>query len=410
MPQAPFRRWEVVLGALVVAGALAWALPPLLNARGLDFGMAYRGGAEAWSSGHPEAVHTWMSTSFLALVMASVAWLPLPIAVRLHTALNLAIAATAIVWIWRSLRGRLPRVVWWITLVAAVFFSPLVSNVAYKQFNLLALGLALAGFVLVRQDRPAWGGALVAASVCLKPVALLLVPGLVVRPDTRRAGLHALLWMGLLSGGAQVFLAVRAADAGLLSPLRLVANYADRSSPWILQAGNFSPLGLLCRLAGLEAFSRGWIFERVMVALAVGLLVLMAHDVIRERPGRSWELFAFACLLSPMVSPVAWTHYQLLLAPMFLLLACRFTWQGARWTYWAALAFAYLLAELVVEPWGTLPGAIVFLLSGQGETVTDKIRVDNAAQFAQYLLFMIAWGWLAARGSDASAAPEPDAR
>lgn len=408
MAPSPFRRWEMVPALVAGAGVLAWALPPLLNARGLDFGMAYRGGAEAWNSGHPEVVHTWMSTSFLALVMAMVSRLPLPIAVRLHTALNLAIAATAIAWAWRALRGRLAPGIWWLTLYAALFFSPLVSTVAYKQFNLIALGLALAGFALLRAERPALGGALVAASVCLKPVALLLVPGLLVRADTRKAGVHAVLWIGLWSGLAQGFLALRAADPGLLSPLRAAGNYAERSSPWILQAGNFSPLGLLCRLAGLDAFSRGWVFERIVVALAVGLLILLAHDVTRSQPGSSWERFAFACLLSPMVSPVAWSHYQLLLAPMFLWLAYRFALEGARWTFWAALAGAYLLAELVVEPWGTLPGAIAWLLTGESETVTDKIRVDNAAQFAQYLLFMTAWGWLASRG--ASAAPEPDAR
>ncbi len=40
--------------------------------RVLDLGKAYAGGVEAWSSGHPERVHTWMSTTFLAMIMALV--------------------------------------------------------------------------------------------------------------------------------------------------------------------------------------------------------------------------------------------------------------------------------------------------------------------------------------------------
>jgi hypothetical protein len=393
-----FRRWEIALAVLLGGGALLWALPTLWSGRGLDFGMAYRGGQAAWASGHPEAVHTWMSTSFLALMMALVSQLlPLPIAVRVHTALNLALAATVIVVVWRELRGQLPRTAWWLTLAAAVFFAPLVSTVGYKQFNLLALGLALGGFALVRRDRMATGGALIAASICLKPVAALLVPALLLRRDTRAAGGHAVAWIAALTLASQCFLALRAGDVGLLAPQHAISDYAQRSSPWILQSGNYAPLGLLCRLAGLEAASRGWVFERAVVGLFVVLLALLAADALRDQPGRSWDVFAYACLLSPMISPVAWTHYQLLLAPLFLLLACRFTLENARWPFWVLLGCAYLLAELVVEPWGTLPGGIRFLLTGESETAIDRARIDDVAQFAQYVLFVAAWAWFSRR-------------
>jgi hypothetical protein len=75
--QVRFQRWEIVPAVIVCGGALLWALPTL-NARELDFGMAYRGWQAAWASGHAEAVHTWMSTSFLAVVMAAVAGTPRP--------------------------------------------------------------------------------------------------------------------------------------------------------------------------------------------------------------------------------------------------------------------------------------------------------------------------------------------
>src|SRR6185436_10662225 len=112
----------------------------------------------------------------------------------------------------RALRPVLPRAAWWSTLAAAVFFLPLVSTVAYKQFNLLALGLAFAGFLLVRRGREEAGGAVIAGSICLKPVAILLVPSLLARRDTRRAGWHAVLWIAALTAAAQGFLALRAGD------------------------------------------------------------------------------------------------------------------------------------------------------------------------------------------------------
>ena len=42
----------------------------------LDFGLAYRGGQEAWSSGHPERLLTWTATPFFALVMAALIFVP----------------------------------------------------------------------------------------------------------------------------------------------------------------------------------------------------------------------------------------------------------------------------------------------------------------------------------------------
>src|SRR5207237_8989554 len=120
------------------------------------------------------------------------------------------------------------------------------------------------------------------------------------------------------------------------------------------------------------------------------LLILMAVDVIRGHPGRSWVIFAFACLLSPMVSPIAWSHYQILLLPMFVLLAAEFALRGASMIQWLSVAAAYLLAELTWRPLGRMVGAFRYLFSGQRENVQSMYLVMAVAEFAQCVVLIAA--------------------
>jgi hypothetical protein len=47
-----------------------------------------------------------------------------------------------------------------------------------------------------------------------------------------------------------------------------------------------------------------------------------------------------------MLSPLEWSHYQVMLAPLFVLLLVRFTQDGAELDEWAGLAVAFVLASL----------------------------------------------------------------
>jgi hypothetical protein len=124
--------------------------------------------------------------------------------------------------------------------------------------------------------------------------------------------------------------------------------------------------------------------------LVLALLVLRS---LAGAPGRSWELFAAACLLSPMVSPLAWTHYQLMLAPMFVLLLVRLPRERAALPKWLLLALAYLLAEISWTPVGTIVG----LVPGAGQLAPAGSRpygiLLTAATFAQYFLLAAAVRW-----------------
>jgi hypothetical protein len=389
--RAAWERSEVVFALLLVSGAALQIL--ILDPRPWDLGLAYHGGAEAWRSGHPEWVRSWMSTSFLAMVMAIVTRLTDEAgAVRALTVLNLAVVAVSLALVWGALRGRVSRAFWWVSLVLATFFAPLLSSLLYKQFNVLALFLAGVGFAAIRRDRAALGGALVGASVCLKPLALLLPLALLFRRDTRRAGLSSLVAIVVLTGLAQGFLALRAGDLGTLSPLPTIHNFEAKGEHWIYSQENFSPRGMLTRLARSDPKEGEGAFTRAASTFGVACFAVLSLAVLGS--GRSWELFAFACLLSPMLGPVAWGHYQIMLAPMLLLLGCEFSTQRARWPHWLGLLVSLALADLLLRPLpDTVPGGLVWLATGRREQFAEVLDVMAVSRMAQFVLLATALSW-----------------
>ncbi len=92
--------------------------------------------------------------------------------------------------------------------------------------------------------------------------------------------------------------------------------------------------------------------------VGVALLGTWVVAALRGRKATSWELFAFTCAISTMVSPIAWSHYQIMLAPLFVFMVVRFTNEGADAGIWAGLAVAFVLASLMWSPYGTLTDAI----------------------------------------------------
>jgi hypothetical protein len=375
--------------AILLGGVLQVAL---IDPKHWDLGWAYKGGVEAWRSGHPEHVRSWMSTSVLGTTMALVShFMSEEAADRALTGLNVGLVVLTLGVVWRRLRGSVPRAWWWASLALAAFFAPLISSLLYKQFNVIALCLALAGFAAVRGGRSVLGSALIGLSVCLKPLVLLLPLALLARRDTRRSGLWSLASILVFTALAQGFLAFRAHDVTALNPLPALQNFSVKGQKWIFSQENFSPRGMLCRLS---TTMKEYPFTRGFGILALVLLILAANRAIGRYPGTSWEVFSFACLLSPMVGPIAWGHYQLLLAPMLLLLAYQFTREGASWVRWGFVLGSYALADLLLRPLGdSVPGGLWYLVTGQRETIVDIFQVMAVSQFAQYVLYGTALSW-----------------
>lgn len=355
-----------------------------------DIGLAYQGARVAWETGRPESLHTWISTPFLALLLAPITRVISEAGTAdVLTLLNLLVLWGGIGAIWRKLRFRLPVVLWWITLLCAVGFAPAISSLWWKQLNLVAFALAIGAFGMIRRGRDVGAGVLVALSIAVKPIIVLLPLLLVLRRETRRSGLVAIAVGGGLLAISQAFLAIRAGEVSVASPLPALRNFSEKSLPqniWVCHNENFSPQSTVCRLAGAQH----WNVQRAVVVVATIFVVALVIDSMRGIDGRSWEWFAAASMLSPMVSPIAWSHYQLLLGPMLLVLAVRFWAAGESRTLWAWLIAGYLLTLLVWQPAGSAPGAIRRLLGGPVEDQSELFGVFAVAMFAQYVVLFTA--------------------
>ena len=232
-----------------------------------------------------------------------------------------------------------------------------------------------------RQGRSIGPAALIDLSIAIKPIIILLPLALLIRSESRKTGWWAIGWIVGLMALAQAFLAWRARNLRDLSPIPALQTFLERPIQWACHPENYSPYSLVCRASGGQYFS----WQRLVTTAGVLLLILMAVDVIRGHPGRSWVIFAFACLLSPMVSPIAWSHYQILLLPMFVLLAAEFALRGASMIQWLSVAAAYLLAELTWRPLGTLVGGRLGRRAGAAVVLAGVLGVAAVGTFELYV-------------------------
>jgi hypothetical protein len=397
-----FSPFESVLLGLVTGVIATWSIVALRSQASYDLGLAYNGGIVAWRTGHPERLASWIGTPFLAMVMAFTSRVVSGrTATLLLTLVNLLLLWGGVAIAWTALRTRLPRRLWWLTLFGAAVFAPALSSLWWKQLNIVVLALAVGAFAAIRRRRDGLAGAAVALSLLLKPILVLLPVFLLLGKQTRRAGVLGAGWgLGLLAV-SQGFLALRAHSLGALSPLAAYRNFSAKSLPtniWSCHPENFSPQSALCRVVGADY----WDLQRVLVAGAVLAVVALYVHALWSRPSTSWSWFAGACLLSPMVGPIAWSHYQILLAPMFVLLVVELHRTRAPAVKWALLGAGFVLAELVWRPFGTAPGLVQRVLAGGTETTNHMFRVFVVAMFAQYVVLLVALLHFRSRGEPGS--------
>jgi hypothetical protein len=350
----------------------------------MDFGLAFQAGQQAWSSGHPERIATWSGTPFYAMVMGLIAraW-PLEAAAVGMLVVNLLVRGGLMLWVWNRLRGQVPTPWWWGTLAAAAVLAPGIATIFWMQPNVILLALALGGVVLVgRHDRSA--GMLIGLMLAIKPVLVLLPFALLLRRETRRAALWSIVAAALLTAIGLGFLAWRAGDLSVGSPIVYAARFMTvvgrPGSVCVIQ--NYSPTALLCRF-GVPSSTALTILINVVVLGVAGLLAYQLRDARDVR----WEVFAAASLLSPMLGPIGWAAYQVLLAPLMLLLAYQFWVERAPAFLWANLGFVFLLTMLIWDPLESRFNVPVILL----------IVTYTVGQFAQYFLILLWVQWLRVR-------------
>lgn len=345
-----------------------------------DFGVAYRGGLEAWATGHPQTLTLWTGTPFLALAMGLVTRAaPEFVAARVFMALDLSVWLVLLAMVWPRLRGVMPPKLWWITLGGAALFAPAVSTIFWLQFNLVIFVLALSGFILVRRNAVA-AGWLIGLSVALKPILILLPLALLWRRSSRAAGAWAIAATAVLSASGLAFLAWRAGDWRAADPIAYLEGFLRNGRAPIAACivENYSPVALLCRLGLAPATATTAVVAAVVVV--VGWLLIRR---LPESQGDEWEVFAAACFFSPMLGPIDWNHYGLLMGPLYMLLAYQFWREAAPRSLWIGLATAFFFTELVWDPLSSIAGASVPLLD----------LLYTAGQFGQYFLLLVWIRW-----------------
>src|SRR5438105_8807372 len=114
----------------------------------------------------------------------------------LLTIVNLAIVLAGIGLTWWRLRAHLAPPLWWSTVLAALVFAPIASTLWWKQFNIVALGLATAGFMWSRQGRSVGPAALIALSIAIKPIVILLPLAVLILSESLQSGGWAIGWCG----------------------------------------------------------------------------------------------------------------------------------------------------------------------------------------------------------------------
>lgn len=364
-----------------VTAALALVPVAVVVHHAMDFGLAYQAGQEAWSSGHPERLLTWTATPFLALVMAAISRAAsLDLATPVMLTVNLVVWGGLLLSVWSRLLDRVPSVWWWATLAAAAVFAPAISTIFWMQPNLIVLALALGGVALMgRRDRTA--GLLIGLALGLKPILILLPFALLLRGDSRRAGTWAIAVAALLSAIGLGFLAWRAGDLSVANPFAYVAQFQAKGRGPIVACvpENYSPIALLCRF-GVPS-STALTIGIAGAVLVVGWFVIRR---LRDAPHPRWELFAAAGLLSPMLGPIGWAIYQVLLAPLMLLLAYQFWTERAPLFLWFNLGAVFLLTILIWDP-----------LESLARTPVPVVVVSyTLGQFAQYFLLLLWVQWM----------------
>ena len=352
----------------------------------MDFGLAYQAGQEAWSSGHPERLLTWTATPFFAVLIAAITRAaPLDVAASALMAVNLAVWAALLLVVWNRLLGRMPAKLWWGTLGGAAVFAPAITTVFWMQPNLIVLGLALGGVVLAgRRDRTS--GLLIGLALALKPIVILLPIALLLRSESRRATLWAIAVAAMLTGIGLGFLAWRGGDLAIANPISYVANFASKGAGQIVACvpENYSPMALLCRF-GVPSSTV------LAVAFAAGVIGIgwLAVWRLRGLPSTRWDLVAVALALSPMLGPIGWAIYQIVLAPLMLLLAYQFWAERAPIFLWLNLGLVFVMTVLVWDPLESLARTPVIVL----------VVSYTIGQFAQYFLLLLWFQWMRVRAA-----------
>ena len=217
---------------------------------------------------------------YVALVIAPLAVLPLPVATTLWLLIgqaSLLAACRLLTWFPGTTPGPsnpAARHFRWLVLLA-ILWPPALANLLFGQFAVLVLFLLVAVRSLLLQGRPLLAGVCLAAAIVKPQLVVLALPLLLIaaweRPGWRR------LWLGCL-GGVALLLA-----AGFAIAPDWLAAWGQEAVTYARVAAPVSTVGLLLRLTPTTDWT--WLVTLLLQAAVVALVAGHALRLVRQRSG-----------------------------------------------------------------------------------------------------------------------------
>jgi uncharacterized membrane protein len=328
---------------------------------------------EHWVQAHPPFV-----TVLTAPLVTSFGVLGTQAAYTLAALLGLAVTVGLIYWKFGFERW---QTVGLLAVAAVVGWGAVVSAVRLQQLSLPLVGLLTVGWALLRRGNDVPAGVCVGLAVCLK-----FVPGVLLLPLMAR---HRRAFAAAVGTGGLVTLFVVVAV-----PWSDLVAYRATSSGVIDQyAGyhaNLSWLGAFARCAystGVVPLSwaeGAWVFSIGAVGLAWAYLLFHHPQPWCGRRQSVDAEFALGLSLIPLLSPVAWDHYQ-----VFLLLPAAVLAEHVRRT--GGLRNRLLLGLVLVGL--AVPDSLVLWLDGLLKPPLRWVAVWVVLPFRTVVMTALA-GWV----------------
>jgi hypothetical protein len=303
----------------------------------------------------PAVVFPYLYLPFFAVILRPLAALPLAAGHAAFLIFN-ALLWPLLIWLCLRLIDAPPRLrvgLAAVVLLVMPSFLPTIQTFHHGSPSLLVAVLVVGTFVLEREGRHGWAGALLAVAVLIKIVPAILIPYFLLRRRGRM-----LLWAAGV-GVALLGLSVAVAGVGphlhwLLSMMPGLASRGHTGT--FFEPGchpeNQSLTGVLCRFLGEGSATLRWL----PAAAGAGLAALAAVALWRRRSPEIDRLEGALCVVTILlVSTITWFHHMtLMLLPALTLVVEGAAGPGRRRLLVLAVGLGALVAvgfEFYLDPW-----------------------------------------------------------
>lgn len=274
-----------------------------------------------------------------ALAMAPFTWMPKEVAE--FTWFTLTVAMT-----WALLRlslaalpdRRMPeQTLLWLTLILNAKF--LVKELAFGQFNLPLALLVVGAVIAAQRQRAMTAGALVAASVFVKPYPLVLAPWL-----AWRLGWRSVIAFGLVLAGG---LALPAAWYGWNGNVALLHDWyrtvTQTTAPNLMGPENISLASMWAKWLEPGTTAQALALASSIAAVAAGIVVMFEGRRVADP---NYLDVAYFLVLMPLLSPQGWDYVLVIAMPAYMCLVDR--WRELTVSWKAVVLTSFLLTSFTV--------------------------------------------------------------